>query len=283
MSAEKNMKKDVAEQKVNFDSTLAKIQNEPIPDDDEFKGQFPCGLLWEGQVIRDFEFRDMDGGDEEALSALAKKGAKGMAKIGNKLLERCITRIGHLTPEGCGADTWRKVIQELTVPDQDTALVLIRKVSEDAEIETKHVCPACEENIVYVFNMDELEMRPYTGNDEHKEIITLPRGFKDDKGIVHREVEIRLPNGLDREITLPIAQQNAAKGSTLMLARLCKFTDGYPLSEYTLRQMKMKDRGALEKKNREMMDFGYKSVVEVECPECGTKFESNLSALGRSF
>lgn len=280
MSAEQNLRNEAAEDRVDLRGTLDNIQNTPIPDEDEFKGKFPCGLLWEGQVIRDFEFRDMDGGDEEAISALAQKGVKSSSKIANRLLERCITRIGHLTPNN---STWSEVIKALTVPDQDFALVQIRRASEDGEIETKHICPQCEETVKYLFNMDELELEPYSGNSEQKEIVTLPRGFTDDKGNVHKEVEIRLPNGLDRELTLPIARQNAAKGMTLMLARLCKFTDGYPLTEYTLRQMKTKDRGVLEKKNREMVQFGYKSTVTIECPECGAEFESSLSSLGRTF
>ena len=195
------------------------------------------------------------------------------------MLERCLTRIGEITPRSIGADAWRKAIESLSVPDQDFAMMKIRKVSLGDEIETSSVCPHCGEKVKTFFNIDELEILPYMGDDTQERIIPLPRGYVDNKGVSHNEVVMRLPNGLDREIALPIARTNESKALTLLLTRICKFTDGYPITEGILRDMKLRDRQELEKQNREFVKFGYQYTINVECPACEGEFETVLNGL----
>ena len=255
----------------------ARVDKSDVPSDDDLYGEFPCGLLYEGNVYRSFEFREMTGADEEAITSVAKKNSG--AKLINKLLERCLTRIGEITPRSIGADAWRKAIESLSVPDQDFAMMKIRKVSLGDEIETASVCPHCGEKVKTFFNIDELEILPYMGDDTQERIIPLPRGYVDNKGVSHNEVVMRLPNGLDREIALPIARTNESKALTLLLTRICKFTDGYPITEGILRDMKLRDRQELEKQNREFVKFGYQYTINVECPACEGEFETVLNGL----
>ena len=255
----------------------ARVDKSDVPSDDDLYGEFPCGLLYEGAVHKSFEFREMTGADEEAITSVAKKNSG--AKLINKLLERCLTRIGEITPRSIGADAWRKAIESLSVPDQDFAMMKIRKVSLGDEIETSSVCPHCGEKVKTFFNIDELEILPYMGDDTQERIIPLPRGYVDNKGVSHNEVVMRLPNGLDREIALPIARTNESKALTLLLTRICKFTDGYPITEGILRDMKLRDRQELEKQNREFVKFGYQYTINVECPACEGEFETVLNGL----
>ena len=248
--------------------------------DSDLEYEFPAGYYDKenGKLIKDFEIREMTGADEEALAGVAKKN-KG-AKIINKALERCLVRIGNMTEKSVGGiDAWRKIIQSLCVPDQDFAIAQIQKVSVEDEIESSHVCPECGQKIKTFFKLDELEVEPYRGETEQVELFELPRGYKDKKGVLHKSGVIRLPNGLDREIVLPVAKTNLSKGTTLMLTRLCTFDDGYPMTESVLREISLKDRRYLENLNKEMLSFGIDLSVDVECNNCGSVFKGSINSL----
>ena len=107
---------------------------------------------------------------------------------------------------------------------------------------------------------------------------TLQRGYKDKKGVVHKEGTMRLPNGLDREILTPLAKKNLARANTVLLTRLCKFTDGMPVDEDVMSSLTVKDREYLNTLLGEN-NFGYVLSVEVECDQCGEIFEGNINAV----
>lgn len=263
------------QEEVSFQSTVEKMDSVDVPSEDDLTGEFPCGLVYEGSIHTTFEFREMNGADEEAITSIAKKN--GGAKLINKLLERCLTRIGSYTPKSVGADTWKKIVSMLCVPDQDVAMMKIREASLGGEIESSAICPYCGEKVKTYFEVSELEYLPYSGDDTHTVVIDLPRGYVDPKGNMHKQIEMRLPNGMDREIALPIARTNESKGVTLLLTRICKFTDGYPVTESVLREMRLRDRQELEKKNKEFIKFGYQYNITTECPACGGEFETVLN------
>ena len=226
-------------------------------------------------VLHDtFTFREMNGKDEEAISKadVRSNGAKMM----NVLVERCVVAIGTLTKKECGAK-WGQIIREMLGGDIDYMAFKIRELSKGKEIEFQHKCPNCGTKLTTIVNTDEFDIKPFRGSFSVD--FTLARGFVDGKGEVHKEGTIRLPNGLDREIALPIARTNESKALTLLLTRICKFTDGYPITEGILRDMKLRDRQELEKQNREFVKFGYQYTINVECPACEGEFETVLNGL----
>ena len=266
---------------VSREGALSRIDEAEIPAEEDFIGEFPCGVFVNDTLTKEFEVREMDGADEEALNAVAKKN--GGAKVINRLLERCIVRIGSMYQKDTSVDAWRAKIASITIPDQDYALMKIRSVSMGKELECSTECPDCGNKIKTFFSVDELEVRPYAGDKSQSVTFTLPRGYVDEKGEVHKEVRMRIPNGLDREVALPVARRNESKGVTLMLTRICKFTDGYPMSEDVLRKMKIRDRQEIEKQNRDLVAFGYDLTVEAECPSCGLEFPVALSNVLKNF
>ena len=267
------------EGQVDFETTMNAIDATPVPNEYDLTGELPCGLKDEnGTVYKDYEIIESTGAVEEAVAGVIKKS--GGAKVINKLLELCLLKVGPYVKSEMKPRDWvDKVINRLTVPDQDFLAFKIRKNSNDEELESNHKCPNCGAKIKYYFEIDELEFKPYSGDDSQEIVVELPIGVTDKDGNVHREVRMRLTNGLDREIALPTARVNVKKATTLILARICTFTDGYPLTEITLRSMKTRDRKFLEEKSRNLLDFGYQTEVEVECNACGTTFEAQLSAL----
>lgn len=282
------LKRAIAEENesdsMTFEKAAQMIDATDVPVDSDFQGMLPCGLIdpETGQVYRDFEIIESNGFIEETVAGVARKS--GGAKVLNKLLDLCVVRIGKfIKSEMKPKDWYHTVILRLSVPDQDYIAYKVRKISNDTEIESNHQCPICKAKIKHYFMIDELPEVPYKGDASQTVTFELPRGIKDKDGNVHKEIKMRMTNGLDREIALPAARINESKSMTLILARVCEFTDGYPLTEQTLRQMKTMDRKCLEKNLRELSDFGIKAEVEIECAKCGNVFDSHLSALDNFF
>lgn len=273
-----------SEGEMTFEKAVEVIDATDLPSDSDYAGILPCGLLDRetGEVHKDFEIIESNGLIEESVAGVVKKS--GGAKVINKLLEMCVVRVGKYVKEEMKQRDWyMKVILNLTVPDQDYIAYKIRKISNDTEIESNHQCPACKTKIKYFFTIDELPETEYKGSKTQNVFFELPRGVKDTDGNIHKKMEMRIPNGYDREIALPLARINESKSITLMLSRICRFTDGYKISENILRQMKTMDRKCLEKHLRELVDFGIKPEVEIECTKCGNVFDSNLSAIDNFF
>ena len=220
-----------------------------------------------------FTFREMTGRDEEAISKADIR--QNGAKLVSTLLERCVTSIGTLTKKELGAEKWKEVIKSLYVGDQDFMLIKIRELSMGGEIEVTHVCPNCNANLKTILDVSELEIEPYKGRASIP--FTLPKGYRDKKGEIHKDGCLRLPTGQDREILTPIAKKNVAQASTLMLTRLCKFDDGLFVTEDVMRDLTVRDREYLQKLLRENL-FGVNLEIDVVCTDCGEEFRGNLNS-----
>lgn len=234
-----------------------------------------CGYTDEdGVVHKSFTLREINGKDEEAINKGEVK--KNTSKVVTVLLTRCVTSIGTLTPKTVGVKKWEEIIKNLYVGDQDYMLLQLRKISVGSEIELGHECPHCKQKLRTVVDIDELEIKPFSG--EHKIEFTLPRGYKDKKGVTHKEGVMRLPTGLDREILTPIVKNNTAKATTVMLTRVCKFNDGLPVTDDVISELCLKDRNYLGNLLDEH-NFGVKLEVEVTCDSCGETFTGNFNAV----
>ena len=143
------------------------------------------------------------------------------------------------------------------------------------EIEVTHTCPYCKESLKTLIDVSELEVKPFSGRRDVP--FSLPKGYKDRKGVVHRDGFMRLPTGQDREILTPIAKKNVAQASTLMLTRLCKFEDGLYVTEDIMRDLTVRDREYLQKLLQESL-FGINLEIDVTCTGCGEDFRGNLNA-----
>ena len=219
-----------------------------------------------------FTLREMTGRDEEAISKsdVKQNGAKLIAT----LLERCVLSIGTLTRKSVGGEAWKEVIRELLVGDQDYMLIKLRELSMGGEIEVTHTCPYCKESLKTLLDVSELDIIPFSG--QRAVPFSLPKGYRDKKGVLHREGTLRLPTGQDREILTPIARKNVAQASTLMLTRLCKFEDGLYVTEDIMRDLTVRDREYLQKVLQENL-FGINLEIDVTCTGCGEDFKGNLN------
>ena len=120
----------------------------------------------QGTLHTDFDIREMNGSDEEAISKNEVKTNGG--KIVRTILERCCERIGTIYKSDVKSSEWREIIQSLTVGDQDMMLTRIRQISLGQEIETAYKCPSesCKSDITVFVDVDELEIKPFLGERE---------------------------------------------------------------------------------------------------------------------
>lgn len=221
-----------------------------------------------------YTLRDMTGEDEEYINRSDIK-ANG-AKVSTALLSRCVTSIGTLTKKSVGPKAWNKIFEDLLVGDRDVMLVQLRKESIGNEIEVVHTCtnPECKAKLKTVIDIDELPIIPFDGMREIP--FELPKGYKDNKGILHRTGKMRRPNGLDGEILTPIAKKNLAKATSLLLSRICQFDDGTYVDQLVMAKLSTRDREYLQKLLNEH-SFGVEMSVPVMCDVCGEEFTGTLN------
>lgn len=228
----------------------------------------------DGVVHTEFAYREMNGKDEEAISKPEIRG--NSAKVVNVLVERCVVSIGTYDKKTLGAKKWGDLVRKLLGGDLDYIILKIRELSKGKEIKFNHVCPNCKSKLTTIVDTDEFEIIPYTGMSEIP--FSLPRGYLDKDGNRHTDGTIRLMNGLDREIMVPIFRKNEATGTTMMFTRLVKFNDGLRVTNDVISSLGLMDREYLEELVKENV-FGVDTRLDLECNVCG---ESLAGEIGTS-
>ena len=234
-----------------------------------------AGYVDEDGIAHDtFTLREMTGADEEYINRSDIK--TNGTKISTALLSRCVTSIGTLTRKSVGSKKWEDIIKSLYVGDRDIMLMELRRISQGNEITVSHTCPNpdCKAKLKTTINLDELEVVEFDGMREIP--FELPKGYTDKKGEVHKMGVMRRPNGLDGELLTPVAKNNLAKATTLLLTRICKFDDGVYIDESVMASLSVKDRNYLNNLLEEHF-FGIDMSVDVMCDRCGEYFKGNLN------
>lgn len=218
-----------------------------------------------------FTYREMNGRDEEAINKADVRG--NGARIVNVLIERCVTEIGTLTKKDLGSRKWAEVVRSLYGGDLDYMALKIRELSKGKDIEFQHVCPYCKQKLTTVVSTDEIGIREFNGMDITE--FSLPRGYRDKKGGVHKDGSLRVLNGLDRELVFPLFKKNSATATTQLITRLIKFSDGTPVLADQVSNMSVRDREYLEKLIGEN-NFGIDTNIELVCSACGEDISGEM-------
>lgn len=239
-----------------------------------------CGFTYEGIKHTTFTLKEMTGAEQEAIHK-ADLQQNGM-KILSRLLAYCVTSIGTLTPADFGGVLkWEKeVIRNLYAGDAEYMFIELRKLSLGNDVEISHVCPACKAKLKTVFNLDELEVDEFKG--EEKFSFELPVGFKDSAGAEHKVGVITFPKVIDKEMFLPMAKKNLAQAETFMLTRICTFDDGYPFDATLIRSLPLRDKRYLLNLLNDNI-FGVSNMLNLECSSCGEEFTVSLSEVKSDF
>lgn len=234
-----------------------------------------CGYTDENDVVhKTFSIRPITGMDEEVIAKpeFKQNGAKSI----NEILTRCVLSIGTLTPADMGKEAWRKVIKSLYVGDQDYMIMKLRAISSGNDIVFTTKCNDCGKTNETHVTVEEIEVQEFKGEVEIP--FELPYGVRDKSGELHREGKLRLPTGMDRELTAPTAQTNISRGTSLLLSRLMTFNDEYPVTILLTSGLILKDRDYLGVLLNENI-FGVKTEVSIVCATCGSEYTGKMESI----
>lgn len=225
----------------------------------------------DGVLHKTFTYREMTGKDEEAINRGDVKS--NGAKVVNVLVERCVTQIGTLTKKECGAK-WGQIVRSMLGGDLDYMAFKIRELSKGKEVEFSHKCPECGAKLRTIVNTDEFGIKPFMGQSVI-EFSLEHSGYKDGKGQVHRDGQLRLPNGFDREIVTPQFKKNGSTAISLLLSRLVSFDDGALVTQKGITDMSLRDRKVLEDILQDNA-FGLDTYVDIYCETCGADLSGEV-------
>ena len=113
---------------------------------------------------------------------------------------------------------------------------------------------------------------------------TLPRGYVDENGVLHRHGVMRLATAMDEVAPLrdPRVRSNQAYLGIILLSRvIVKLGSLEQVTTNVIEKLYSADFTYLETFYRQINDVGL-SIVPVTCPECKAKFELDLAELGGS-
>ena len=108
---------------------------------------------------------------------------------------------------------------------------------------------------------------------------TLPCGYVDERGGLHRGGRMRLATALDEVEPLrdPRVQGNQAYLSILLLSRvLLRLGDISPVAPAVVERLFSADFAYLQDLYVRVNDLGT-SIVETQCPACGSRFSLDLA------
>ena len=271
MALEREHEKEYAESISEITETQSKVDADENKEHDLLAGYVDK----DGICHKTVTIREMTGADEEYVNRADIK--TNGAKVATALLSRCVLSVGTLTRKSVGnPKEWENIFKEMLTGDRDTILLELRRESIGDTIEVAHTCPNpdCKAKLKTTINLDELEVVEFDGMREIP--FELPKGYTDKKGEVHKMGVMRRPNGLDGELLTPVAKNNLAKATTLLLTRICKFDDGVYIDESVMASLSVKDRNYLNNLLEEHF-FGIDMSVDVMCDRCGEYFKGNLN------
>ena len=113
---------------------------------------------------------------------------------------------------------------------------------------------------------------------------TLPRGYVDANGTVHRAGRMRLATALDEITPLrdPRVRQNQAYLIVILLANvITRLGDLDYVSTFEIEKLFTSDLAFLQRLYRQVNERGT-SLITVQCPECSTEVEVDIASLGGS-
>lgn len=108
---------------------------------------------------------------------------------------------------------------------------------------------------------------------------TLPRGYVDDRGSLHRQGTMRLATALDEVDPLrdPRVQANQGYLSILLLSRVVtRLGEVSPVSPAVVEQLFSADFAYLQDLFVRVNDLGT-SLIETRCPTCGTRITLDVA------
>ena len=255
------------------DEKMQKLDDNIQTDEDGIVRDVPllAGIEYNGELLKTFSYREMNGRDEEAINK--NEVRSNGAKFALTLVERCVFDIGGVTKKEVGLSEWKNLVRKALSADITYMMMKIRQISLGNDVEVSSKCPRCQTKLKTIVGINEIEedIIPFSGNFEIP--FELPsKGYKDIHGNYHKTGSLRMPCGEDLEIVIPEMAKNVSSGTTLLLTRIISFDDGTKPMKDRIANMGTRDRRYLEELLNDNT-FGMRETVEITCVNCGEVME----------
>lgn len=248
------------------------VRLETIGKEDELI-YLPNGLDCDGKIVHEVTMSELVGRDIQLFGSQQFRQNPGY--IISQLLSRRVETIGKLKPT-------INQIRDLLVGDREYLILKLRQISLGDEVSVETICinEDCKQKSDLQFNISDIPIA-YGNGKRIIEDLELERGYKDELGILHKIISLRMSNGWDQEIVNSSNRRNLVELADTILARqITKI--GNVLGD-KLEKMRTKIPLDLPRRDRLIIDealldasTGPDSEIEVECKHCGFRYTTGF-------
>lgn len=205
--------------------------------------------------------REMTGREEDILSSekLMRQG-----KATEMVLQNVIVSLDGQKPTDDD-------IQEMYSADREASLILMRKLSYGAIVESETTCDSCQKSFTVEVNLDELEFYPLPEDGRLDRQVRLSDG--------ETIVTLRAMNGRDERRLFQTMQEGKDVMSAVLMVNV-KEVSGLKSNQIRpwIQNLRVRDRNIL-RKAIESKRFGYKTDFRCNCPNCGAENQAVVTQL----
>ncbi len=236
----------------------------------EFPVLLPIGYREDtGRVHRQAVLRKMRGHEE----ALLYDSSFTAGRLVTELIRSCLVRLGDLE------SITTQMVSQLYTADRNYLLLELRRITLGDRLPASYVCPRCGSEVSIVQDLGQVPVRRLEEGQTLPDLtVPLEDGYVDREGMLHSQVVLTLPRGVDEEFVSPVAEQDPLKAQDILLLRCVKRFGTLPKSALEaygvkiLRDLTLGDRQRLHQALNNRMP-GVDLCFPLRCGQCGTCFE----------
>jgi hypothetical protein len=232
----------------------------------------PVGLEIDGTVYKTVTISEMNGYDEENMSArsIQNNGAKAQTI----LLRRSIQEIEGLVSRKRDPNELIKTeyVHKMCSYDRDFLFFCIRALGESSEIEMGLPCDACGNQDMHVLNIDDLEVYDWEGDKQEIPFVMSKGIFFEDK--MHTEGTWAFLTGKQQELMAKLPQERIVSSTLGMCVSKLGDMSIRPTEEM-FRRLTSRERVEIFTQVAEEAP-GVNTILEHECTACGKASQHNI-------
>lgn len=239
------------------------------------KLMLPIGLQMDSVVVRELQVKGMDGFARKIMTDV--KASKNPVKVATSLIGHCIQFNGKAIGD--------KMAQQMFVVDRNAAIMAIQRESYGDTVSARYSCGWCSEIFTIEDDLSQVQCKTLDDGWMDSVQVFLETGYADGQGDMHRDVTLRIPTGLDEEVTNYLINKNYGEWCTAVLVRLItKFGDldmdkFAGLGVKVIDSLPVKDIDKMIKAITQDLP-GYDLKHDVVCSNCGRSSEQTLDMSG---
>ena len=234
------------------------------PDSSHVK--LPTGLLWEGELLRDVEVRELTGRDEELLARENKASAGFNAlRFVDRILANTVVSVGGRAVEG-------SMLQNMLVGDRVYLSLAVRRLTYGAEWEVPDfLCRLCGKSNALAFDLNcpgtDIRLRELPDPTNQVVTVHIKRG----------PAAVRLVNGADELAAVGDGSATWPEQASVFINRCLRTINGQLPPPGIAARLSASDRKKIIAALGDNAPGPLLGEVSVLCSECGGEAKYSLS------